>query len=169
MSEGFSCRTCGQWHPELPLCFGPDAPDLVYTIPEEERAQRVELTSDQCAVDEKYFFIRGRLCLPIIDGPESFVWLAWVSLSEASFLRTCELWDTEGRETEPACFGWLQNDLPYASPTLNLKTQVVTQPVGERPLIEIFDSDHELEQQQRHGVKLQEVQRMVEGLLHEPH
>ncbi len=64
-----------------------------------ERNSRGELTSDRCVLDDKHFFILGRILLPVIDGPGPFAWLAWVSLSEKNFLGACEIWHSEGRET----------------------------------------------------------------------
>jgi hypothetical protein len=163
---GFSCSTCGQWHTELPMCFGPSAPDLWFELPEAERATRAELSSDQCVIDGKHFFVLGRIVLPVRDGPEPFVWLAWVSLSEANFMRMAELWHTQGRESEPEYFGWLQNSLPYDVDTASLKTHLRTMPMGERPEIVLEPTDHPLALEQRDGITLARVREIVETVLH---
>ena len=62
------CNTCGVEHTEIPLCFGIEAPWRAL-VPENEFAQRVELTSDQCVVDDQTFFIRGHIEIPIRDYP----------------------------------------------------------------------------------------------------
>jgi hypothetical protein len=148
------------------MCFGAAAPALWLALPEAEREARGELTSDQCVLDGKHFFVLGRILLPVIDGPGPFAWLAWVSLSEKSFLRTCELWENEGRESEPAFFGWLQSALPYTPSTLSLKTSVQTMPVGERPTITLEATDHPLSLEQRHGITMARVQQIAEAALH---
>ena len=102
----------------------------------------------------------------MLDGPEPFVWLAWVSLSEKNFLRATEVWHTPGREQEPPCFGWLQSALPYSPSTLSLKTSVQTQPIGERPLIELEPTDHPLAIEQRSGITMARVQQIVEAIMH---
>lgn len=163
--NGFSCRTCGEYHAELPMCLGPDAPAFWYSLPEGERDARALLSSDQCIIDEEYFFVRGRVVLPV-DGVDSFVWLVWVSLSAENFRRMGELWETEGREAEPPYFGWLQSYLPYDVPTLNLKTAVHTMPLGERPLIEIQSEEHPLATEQAYGISMARVQEIVERALH---
>lgn len=163
---GFHCTTCGKYHDELPMCLGTEAPAPWLSIPESERKSRGDLSSDQCVIDNEYFFVLGRILLPITDGPEPFVWLAWVSLSEKNFLRASELWDVEGREKEAAYFGWLQSALPYEPPTLSLKTMVHTQPVGERPIIELEPTDHPLATEQREGITMARVQEIVEAALH---
>ncbi|MGH7140019.1 MAG: DUF2199 domain-containing protein [Pirellulales bacterium] len=59
INKGFFCHTCGQFHPELPMDFGADAPAPYYSIPEEEREARCELNADLCVIDQNSFFIRG--------------------------------------------------------------------------------------------------------------
>jgi hypothetical protein len=90
-----------------------------------------------------------------------------VSLSRDSFTRAQSLWSTAGREREEPYFGWLSTELPlYQPPTLMLKTHVHTQPVGERPLIELEPTDHPLAVEQRAGITLARVQEIAETLLH---
>ena len=150
----------------MPMCFGPSAPDKWFGLPQAERATRAELTSDQCVIDGEHFFVLGRIVLPVVDAPEPFVWLAWVSLSETNFGRACELWNAPGREREPAYFGWLQNALPYSPTTLGLKTNLHTKPVGERPEIELEPNDHPLAIEQREGITMARVREIVEAMLH---
>ena len=164
--NSFLCNTCGKQHDELPMCFGPSAPDLWFSIPEAEREGRSELSSDQCVIDDKHFFVLGRILIPVIDGPSPFIWLAWVSLSETNFLRTCELWESEGRESEPPYFGWLQSALPYEPTTLSLKTQLHTMPLGERPSIVLERTNHPLSVEQDLGITMARVQEIVEAALH---
>ena len=164
--SGYLCNTFGQYHDELPMCFGPGAPALWYSIPEADRAERGELSSDQCVIDGKHFFVLGRIVIPVVDGPDPFVWLAWVSLSEANFRRTCDLWESEGREREPPYFGWLQSALPYEPTTLSLKTELHTMPLGQRPNIVLEPTDHPLSVEQHAGISMARVQQIVEAALH---
>lgn len=164
--SGFLCASCGQYHHELPMCLGPAAPALWESLAESERGENSELSSDQCVIQGKYFFVRGQLLLPVLDGPDPFVWLVWVSLSENSFARVCELWEQPGRENEPPYFGWFQSALPYVPTTLNLKTSVQTSFVGERPIVTLEPTDHPLSIEQRHGITMARVQQIVETALH---
>jgi len=166
MNNGFFCKTCGQHHDELPWEFGADAPALYYNIPEAERGSRSDLTDDLCVIDEKHFFIRGCLELPVIDGEQPFIWGVWASLSKDSFKRCFENWEQEGRESEPPFFGWLSTALPLYPETLHLKTHVHTRPVGERPFIELEPTDHPLAVEQRHGITMERVREIAEALLH---
>jgi hypothetical protein len=161
----FVCSRCGQTHPELPLCYGAEAPYYYYAIPEAERASRVLMDDELCVIDEQHFFIKGRILLPVIGHDEPFVWLAWVSLSRENFHRTVDLWEKPGRENEAAYFGWLSTELSVYPSTLNLRTAVQTMPVGERPVITVLD-DHPLAQEQRQGITWRRVQEIAENLLH---
>lgn len=164
---GFTCATCGNYHDELPLCFGVEAPDYYYSIPPEEREARVEMSADWCVVDDEHFFIRGRIEIPIINHTETLVWNAWTSLSESNFIRSQEMWHDPLRVAEDPYFGWLQTVIPGYDNTLNIKTWVHTQAVGIAPQIEVFEEAHSLMLDQRNGITLAHAQQIVEGILHE--
>ena len=164
--SGFQCATCGQYHDELPMRLGPSAPAMWFSIAPDERATRAELSSDQCVIDGQHFFILGRIIIPVNDSPDLFVWLAWVSLSEQSFARVCELWDSEGRESEPPYFGWLQSELPYPVTTMSLKTSVQTMARGDRPMISVEPGSHEISEEQKNGVTMARIREFAEAALH---
>jgi hypothetical protein len=164
---GFACSTCGQYHNELPLCFGAEKPDFYYSVPPEERAARVELSRDWCVVDETHFFIRGRIEIPIIDYHESLVWNVWTSLSEESFRGTMDAWNDPKRVLKGPYFGWLQTIVPSYENTLNIKTWVHAQPVGHIPQVEVFEEGHALTLDQQVGITLAQAKQIVEALLHD--
>jgi hypothetical protein len=145
-------RNCDGTQGYQSFCFGPLTPDYCGEVPDAERVDRIVLDSDLCIVDNKYYFIRGGLDLPIIGTQGIFSWLVWVSLSEKNFYRAVDLWKTLGRESEPPYFGWLSTSLPYRPETLNLKAHVYTRPVGERPMINLEPTDHPLAVEQRMGM-----------------
>jgi hypothetical protein len=149
------------------FCFGPPAPDIYAGIPESERAKRSLLDTDLCVIDKKHHFIRGCLDIPIAGTPDVFRWLVWVSLSEKNFNRAVEVWERPGRESEPPYFGWLSTSLPHYPETLNLKTNVHTRLVGERPRIELEPTGHPLALEQREGISLARAQRLASHILQE--
>ena len=148
------------------MCFGAEYPDYYFSVPPEERATRVEYLDDLCVVDEKHFFIRARIEIPVIDSDEVFCWDVWTSLSEKNFLRTNELWNDPERVNELAYFGWLQTVLPGYPSTLSLKTMVHTQPIGQIPLVEVGEEDHPLTREQQHGITWERVIELVEIAMH---
>ena len=164
---GFVCRTCGALHEEMPRLLTVAAPAAWQALSESDR-QRGHLTDDQCIIADTWFFILGRLELPVHDGGEPFTWMTWVSVSEENFLRSSALWQTHGREREPPYFAWIQSSLPYPVPTLNLKADLMTQPVGQRPKIFLQETDHPLWREQKQGISADRVQEIVESILHRP-
>ena len=148
------------------MCFGPEAPAVWFDVPEDQRLHRAELSSDQCIIDGEHFFIRGRLEIPVHGLGVPFCWLVWVSLSTLNFERASELWQAHGRETEPPYFGWLSSVLPGYPNTLNLKSNVHTRPVGQRPFVELEPTDHPLALEQRHGISQERMRQIVERALH---
>ncbi len=159
----FRCARCGELH-DLPFAFAWDAP--AYWRPELVEERRGVLGEENCEIDD-HFFVRGRIRIPVVDADEDFEWGVWVTLSETNYERMLELWKTPDREREPAYFGWRSTEVPvYERSTLSLKTMVHTQPVGERPLIELEATDHPLAVEQREGITLERVREIALALLH---
>jgi hypothetical protein len=165
MDHVWTCRCCSKEFNTLPLSFAPIAPDPWFAIPELERDRRAVLGSDQCIIDDNQFFIRGCLETPILDYKDPFVWGVWVSLSEASFARIGELWETEIRDNEPPFFGWLCNELSVYPSTSGLKTKVHLRNKGVRPFVELEPTDHPLAVEQRKGIRLQRIEEIASTLL----
>lgn len=163
--SGFRCRSCDHWHDGPPLAFAWDAPaywsDGLSAEPDNV------LEPEICVIKGQGFFVRGLIEIPIFDSAEIFTWNVWVSLSKDNFVRSLEMWDKPGRETQPPYFGWLSTDIPiYPLPTLNLKTNLHTRALGERPAIELEATDHPLAVEQREGITWPRVQEIAELLLH---
>lgn len=164
--KGWHCRGCDEIHGGVPMHYGSPAPDLWFDIPEAERERRCLLSSDQCVIDDRHFFIVGNLELPVVGAAERFSWDVWVSLSERDYERVCELWEQPGRESEPPYLGWVSTSLPGYPETLNLKSHVHTRAVGLRPAVLLEPSDHPLAVEQRQGITLARVQELAERVLH---
>jgi hypothetical protein len=142
-----------------------EAPDLWRNLSPDQELQS-ELNPDQCVISSGFFFVRGVVEIPVLDGNEGFSWCLWVSLSEQNFLRAGEVWDDLKRINEPPYFGWLCNSIPGYSDTLNLKTMVHTRKIGLRPLIELEPTDHALALEQRDGITLARVREIAETMYH---
>jgi hypothetical protein len=147
------------------MSYGAEAPFYYDDTPAVERDKRFYLTDDTCTMDNEHFFVRGCIEIPVIDNLEPFIWNVWVSLSETSFNRVLELWETEGRENEEPYFGWLSTSIPDYPETLNLKINVHTRHVGIRPFIELESTDHPLAVEQREGITLERVREIHEFML----
>lgn len=160
----YTCHCCGEEHEGLPD-FGWDYPIDYLMIPEEERAERVELTEDSCVIDDDTFFVRGCVEIPIHGYDEPLVWGLWVSLSERSFGIYCDTFESEEREQEGPFFGWL-TAVPPIYPDAMLKTMVHLRPYPLRPYIELEPTDHPFAVDQRQGISSEKAQAIAEQLLH---
>jgi hypothetical protein len=157
------CRHCGT-ELTIPLCFGADAPVAWEALSVVDRQNRARLTSDLCEIDRQHFFVRGLLQIAIQGADQVFTYLVWSSLSASNYERTQELWGVVGREHEPPYFGWLNSALAGYPNTVNLKLNVHTQPVCERPLVELEPTEHPLAVEQREGITWSRVHELVDRL-----
>jgi hypothetical protein len=160
----WKCPVCGAKHSEIPLCFGSEAPWWML-VPEAEFEKRVELTKDQCVVDEKHFFIRGHIEIPIRDCSHQFSFSVWSSLSEQSFLHMSERWESPDRETDTPYFGWLSSSIRIYPDTINLKLSVQSRALGLVPLFTLEPTNHPLSLDQRNGISVERWHRIAHELL----
>lgn len=124
------------------------------------------LTADQCVVDGRRFYLRGRIPIPVAGMAEPFLWGVWAEVNARYFLRTTELWSVAGREAEPPFPGRLDTNLFPFGNTLQLPVTVQTQVVGRRPHFVVTDSDHPLAVEQRLGITMRRVEQLAELVLH---
>jgi hypothetical protein len=154
----YRCTVCGELHDDLPD-IGADKPDQWWGIPEEERSRRILLTSDTCVIDEKDFFIRGVIEIPIHDYPQRFGFGVWVSQKRENFLTYMQ--NPESAEIGPF-FGWLCTRIAsYSEDTLLLKTMAHFRGGSLRPMIELEPTDHPLAVDQRDGITLAKAWEIV--------
>ena len=166
MSATTLCRECGATLPSVLLCYGADAPWRALGVQDSEFERRVDLTADQCVVDEEQFFVRGHIDIPVIGSDEVFSWSVWCSLSEKSFLHACERWLEPARVNDPPYFGWLMTSLPVYPETVHLKTSVQPREVGRVPLVTVEPTDHPLAVEQRNGMTRERIDEIAHAILH---
>ncbi len=160
------CPVCGETHRTLQLSGSLKAPLAVTQMARAELDRRVVINADQCVIDGRDHYLRGRIAIPIHGLEEPFIWGVWARVGTRDFLRTNHLWKTEGREHEPAYHGLLDADLPLYRPTVKLQVSVHTQPVGRRPHFTVDDPGHPLAIEQRHGITFARVLLIAGSLLH---
>lgn len=166
--SNFVCRVCGQTHEGVPLSFAADFPDIYAGMSKTDRGSRAVISSDQCIIDEQWFFIRGCLEVPILNGNDVFLWGLWASVKEDVFNEISDAWEEDGREQRRGPFkARLANSLSVYPETLNLKLRIVIQPVGTRPRF-ILEEDHPLAAAQEHGISRREAAELSANLLHMP-
>ena len=151
MPFSFKCASCGEIHEGMPS-LDADAPLSYYSVPEEERERRCDLGSDDCVIDEKAFYVRGCIEIPVHGQPDPCTWGVWVSLSLASYTEWVRTFEQAKRAHAGPFFGWLNASLAPYPDTVNLKTRVHLRDDGIRPAIELEPTDHPLAMEQRHGI-----------------
>ncbi|MCB1760422.1 MAG: DUF2199 domain-containing protein [Gammaproteobacteria bacterium] len=161
----FKCSQCGEVHEGSPSFSYPEpAP---FAEQNDEVRKEGLLNSDLCRyIDEEgpHFFIRVCLEIPIQGVEEPFLWGVWVSLSEESYLKYVE--DYESPNPDGSFFGWFCNYLPYYASTYALPTMVHPQSGGSRPLITLEQSEHELCQDFHRGISPEKAQEIAEIAWH---
>lgn len=165
MVMSWKCPICKIEHDNVPLCFGAEAPWRML-VPEEEFEQRVELSADQCVVDNQHFFIRGHIEIPIHDYPEPLTFSVWSSLSEASFEHMCDRWEDADRSEDVPYFGWLSSTVNGYPDTINLKLSVQSRAPGLVPLFTLEPTEHPLAVNQKNGISIQWWLELAHQILH---
>lgn len=158
----YICSCCGKVHDDLPdLSF--DRPTYASDVPKEEFVNRVKLNEDLCILDGEHYFIRGVIKIPIHNQEETLGFGVWVSQKKENFETYLKNYDTS--EIGPF-FGWLSNEFIFGGvPTINLKTMAYFQGNGQRPLIELDESDHPLYIAQKNGISLDEAWKIAHEYL----
>jgi hypothetical protein len=147
----YTCSKCGEQHEGLPD-IGFDKPAAWFSVPEDERADRVKLDADTCVIDNQEFYIRGVIEIPIHDYPQTFGIGVWVSQKKENFFTYLE--NSESSKIGPF-FGWLCCTLGYyEEETQLLKTRAHFRGRGLRPSIELEPTNHQLSIDQRDGISL---------------
>jgi hypothetical protein len=165
----YQCSCCGQVYDELPLTFGNDFPDYYFSIPPDERETRIEIKESLCVVDDKHFFHRGRLTIPILDHDDDLVFNVWTSISADNFVKRNDLWNNPDRLNEEPYFGWLQTTIPTYGETLNLKTIAIENEVGLIPTIKMIEDEHPLTVDKEKGITFDKALQIVDFILTSEH
>ncbi len=147
----YLCSCCGETHEGLPD-IGFDQPAFAYAVPKDERSERVRLNEDYCVVDDRYYFIRAVLEIPVHDHDQTLGIGVWVSQKDENFNTYVK--NPVSADIGPF-FGWLSTDLRFGGESsLHLKTMAHFRGDGQRPYIVVELTDHPLSVAQRNGLSL---------------
>lgn len=158
----FTCATCGKVHEGLPMDLAYKRPADYFKIPEQDRQSRIKLSEDLCSIDDKEFFIRAVLELPVKDNEDNFRWGTWAQISQDDFFKYLRLWDADGVESEPPFKGILSGGVNYYPDTDLMEVKVHLRSKGQRPLFGVVSEEHPLGIDQREGITLHRVQEIIE-------
>jgi hypothetical protein len=141
---GFTCVTCHRQHAGLPRDVAFAKPEPYLRLSEHSRAG-VYITSDVCVIENRTFFVRGVLYLPVRGEPEfhGFGWGIWAAIPGPSFTRYLELWEAEAT-SEPPFEGTIASVIPGYTGTLGLPVSVHLGSASQRPSFTVAAPDHPL-------------------------
>lgn len=169
----WKCGSCEEWHTGPCLDFSFDSP--YYWLPEHVEAshkagmmpawsknrRKTFLDEDFCAIEDRDFFVRGIIHLPIIGAAETFRWGVWGSLSRENFETLLKMNDDPKRVELPAMFSWLSTQLAEYPDTLSLKMYAHIQEPGWRPQFSLELTDHPLSLEYHHGITPERVKEIM--------
>lgn len=173
----WKCGSCDEWHVGPCLDFSYDAPlywrkqyDEVNTESDlspsrDQKSSKTFLSDDYCSIEDRDFFVRGIIHLPIVGTTETLRWGVWGSLSRDHFERLMRTDDDPKRVELPALFSWLSNRIPEYPDTLNLKMYAHIQKPNLRPYFELEPTSHPLSQEYHHGITVERVKEIMLGRL----
>jgi hypothetical protein len=164
----YMCHVCGKSHDDVPTSFAADYPDMYANMSQEERNARAILGSDQCIIDDTWFFLRGCLEIPIIGQDQPFLWGLWALIKEEVFNEISDCWEEEGREQRHGPFkGRIANLLKAHPDSFNTKIRIILQPVGARPLFIVEEPESSMALAQASGLSQGEARELAARHLHD--
>ena len=153
MSKEVLCSQCGQRHSleSTELVF--NWPDEIFSLTEEERAQRCTLGAELCALDRERFFLRGLLALPVKGRSVPYRIGVWAEITLMTYQRIYELWSDPDQSNEPRLAATLANRIPlHQSDSRGLAISIQLTGPTTRPEYVIDAVDHTLYGEQHDGI-----------------
>ncbi|HEY8227308.1 MAG TPA: DUF2199 domain-containing protein [Pyrinomonadaceae bacterium] len=169
----WKCGSCEEWHTGPCLDFSYDSPSYWEKAYEASNVRdplvpasgtehpATFLDEDYCAIEDRDFFVRGIIQLPIIGSTETFRWGVWGSLSRNNFETLLKTTEDPKRIELPPMFSWLSTQIDDYPDTLNLKMYAHIQEPGWRPTFELEETDHPLAQEYYHGITPERVKEIM--------
>jgi hypothetical protein len=136
-----------------------------FLIPAKQRQRRCTLTSDLCVIDERRFYLRGILYVPVNGAKKRFGWGLWARVSKRTFHRYLELYYADGTE-EPPFRGHLSvEDKPGYEGLNGNVVRIQFRTASDRPQFTLGRSKNRLYREQQQGITLHRVHEIVSPLL----
>jgi hypothetical protein len=143
-------------------------PDAVFSVPEEQRAERCRISEDLCVLDGEDYFFRCVLELPLHGGDDRYGLGVWSTLSATNFNIYADDFNGPGKADFGPFFGWQANRVPKFDDPFIQKCRVHFHAGKLRSTIELEPTDHPLAIAQRDGItitKALEIASTVPGIL----
>ena len=151
-SDVVICTVCGRTHDKAESELYFQMPDEVYALSEEERDRRSKGNSDLWVLDEKRFYVRGLLPLPVAGRAKPYCIGVWALVSPQTFTRINELWSDPAQAGEPRLPGVLSNQIPFHAETTDLGLEIELTGPKTRPNFFLKPIEHPLFAEQSRGI-----------------
>ena len=159
------CPQCNAEHALLDPTF--KRPDVVFTLPAQDRTRRVLESDDVCSMESagdgaRRHFVRCVLPVRLTDVADSTRWGLWAEVAEKDLTRVLALWDDPRQADEPAFAAIVANRVPGYPETIGLPVEMRLTGPSSRPALAFDASNHHpFAAECREGVP---VHRVVEWL-----
>jgi hypothetical protein len=97
----FVCGCCGQTFENWPPDVSFQRPDDIWILSPKEREKRAWESSDLCALDDRHFYIRGVLYVPLRDHDDKWGIGLWAQVSQDDFEHYMRIFDEDGLNEAP--------------------------------------------------------------------
>ena len=156
----FRCPTSSRKYEDVPAIVY-EMPDAIFSLSEDERTERADISSELCTLDVERYFVRCVLRLPIRDSQQTFDFGPWVEVSVADFARYAVHMQSSPRRLSTLP-GQLANELPTFRGSLDLPVCFAYgEHAHDRPAVTVIDADHRLSREQRCGVSVDRVVELI--------
>jgi hypothetical protein len=162
----FVCSVCGELHDERMLDVRMTLPDAIHALPEAERRERAWLAEDFAVLDERTFYVRGLLEIPVPELATRFAYGVWLEVDEPDFRFLLEHWDDPAQAGFHPVDARLANELaPYVA-TEGLIASLQPVSADLLPLAALHEIDHPLYRDQRAGISSGRADELAAVVLH---
>mgnify|MGYP001031905470 CR=1 FL=1 len=132
-------------------------PEDIWSLDVVSRYFRTHVFSEAAILDERRYFLRAALFVPIEDGSD-FVWGVWCEVSQKDHDRYLKAYVEEKTGEMAPISGQLANELPCYEGSLNLRVKLIPNPFG-RPKVQII-GDSTLKDDQLKGISLKKLEEL---------
>jgi len=163
---GFVCSVCGEFHAERLLDIRLALPEPIHALDEGERARRAWLAEDFAVLDERHFYLRGLLEIPVLELDSRFGYGVWLEVQQEDFQYLLEHWGDPAQDSFDPVAATLANELAPYDGTEGL--HVAVQPVSAEslPSVRLLADEHPLCLDQRNGISAARSEELAATVLH---
>ncbi len=152
------CAVCGQDHPDDAIELTYVQPDAVFGLSAAQREARVQENPDFAVLDDRRFFVRTVLPIPVHGRRRPYSIGVWTEVDEPTFRRVIERRDDADQLSEPAMPGKLANAIRSQRGTLGLDVALRMTGPATCPSVHVVPADHPLHGEQSAGVSFHRIQ-----------